>query len=206
VERPTKLLHVARRLAAVAALVLVTHAGPAVAEGEPASASLAPTERKTPDVIYVPTPPEVVDAMLDLARVGKGDVVYDLGCGDGRIVVAAAKRGAKRAVGVDIDPARIQEANANVRSAGVQDRVKIVDGDLFEMDLGDATVVTLYLLPSLNLRLRPKLLQLRPGTRIVSNSFDMGDWKPDATKVVEGRTVYFWTVPPGGVVPTASKH
>jgi SAM-dependent methyltransferase len=154
--------------------------------------------RKAPDVVYVPTPPEVVDAMLDLAHVGQGDVVYDLGCGDGRIVVAAAKRGARRAVGVDIDPDRIRDAEENVRSAGVADRVKIVEGDLFELDLGDATVVTLYLLPELNLRLRPKLLALRPGTRIVSHRFDMGDWKPEAEKTVDGRTVYSWTVPAAG--------
>ena len=150
---------------------------------------------RTPDVVYVPTPEPVVERMLDLAHVGKGDVVYDLGCGDGRIVIAAAKRGARRGVGVDIDPERIAEARANVRAAGVGDRVEIVEGDLFEMDLSDATVVTLYLLPDLNLRLRPKLLALKPGTRIVSHAFDMGDWKPERTAQVDGKTVYSWTVP-----------
>jgi SAM-dependent methyltransferase len=150
---------------------------------------------KTPDVVYVPTPDSVVAAMLDVAKVGKGDVVYDLGCGDGRIVVAAAKRGAKKAIGVDIDPERVQEARANVARAGVGDRAQIVEGDLFETNLQDATVVTLYLLPDLNLRLRPKLLALKPGTRIVSHAFDMGDWKPEKELQVDGKNVYFWTVP-----------
>jgi SAM-dependent methyltransferase len=150
---------------------------------------------RTPDVVYVPTPDSVVAAMLDVAKVGKGDVVYDLGCGDGRIVVAAAKRGAKKAIGVDIDPERVQEARANVARAGVGDRAQIVEGDLFKTNLQDATVVTLYLLPDLNLRLRPKLLALKPGTRIVSHAFDMGDWKPEKELQVDGKNVYFWTVP-----------
>ncbi len=150
---------------------------------------------RTPDVVYVPTPENVVAAMLDAARVGKDDVVYDLGCGDGRIVVAAAKRGARKAVGVDIDPERVREARANVERAGVADRARIVEGDLFQTDLGDATVVTLYLLPDLNLRLRPKLLALKPGTRIVSHSFDMGEWKPDRELHVDGKMVYLWIVP-----------
>jgi SAM-dependent methyltransferase len=157
-------------------------------------AALAPPAR-VPDVIYVPTPEAVVDAMLDMARVGKDDVVYDLGCGDGRIVIEAAKRGAKRAVGVDIDPERIAEARANAKEAGVGDKVEFVEGDLFETDLKGATVVTLYLLPDLNLRLRPKLLELPRGTRVVSHAFDMGDWKPERTRTVEGKHVYLWTVP-----------
>jgi len=164
----------------------------------PAAGDDAPRRAREPDVIYVPTPQEVVDRMLELADVGKDDVVYDLGCGDGRIVVSAARRGAKRAVGVDIDPERIAEARANVRKAGVGDRARIVEGDLFEVDLRDATVVTLYLLPELNLRLRPKLLALRPGTRIVSHAFDMADWKPDHEERVDGKTIYFWTVPERG--------
>ena len=150
---------------------------------------------RVPDVIYVPTPPAVVARMLDLAKVGPNDVVYDLGCGDGRIVVGAAKRGARLAVGVDIDPDRIAEARENVKKAGVQQRVRLVEGDLFQTDLRDATVVTLYLLPDLNLRLRPKLLALKPGTRIVSHAFDMGDWKPDRVEHVDGSTIYSWTVP-----------
>lgn len=153
---------------------------------------------RTPDVVFVPTPDEVVDAMLEMAAVGPKDVVYDLGCGDGRLVVGAALKGARRAIGVDIDPERVKESRARVKAAGVDDRVKIVEGDLFEMSFADATVVTLYLLPSLNLRLRPKLLALKPGTRIVSHDFDMGDWTPDKVRQVAGKTVYYWTVPERG--------
>lgn len=150
------------------------------------------------DVPYEPTPPHVVDAMLDLAGVGPGDVVYDLGCGDGRIVVAAALRGA-RAVGVDLDPERIREARANARAAGVEDRVELRVQDLFETDLRDATAVMLYLWPEVNLRLRPRLLvQLRPGARVVSHSHDMGDWTPDRTIFVEGRRLQLWTIPERG--------
>jgi SAM-dependent methyltransferase len=173
----------AARAAALAALAAALAATPALALAQQAPAEEQPTSEFTkphrdPDVIYVPTPERVVATMLDLAKVGRGDVVYDLGCGDGRIVVEAAKRGAKKAVGVDIDPERIAEARENVRKAGVESRVEIREGDLFEMDFSDATVVTLYLLPDLNLRLRPKILALKPGTRVVSHDFDMGDWKP----------------------------
>jgi precorrin-6B methylase 2 len=154
----------------------------------------APT--RTPDVIYVPTPPEVVEAMLKVANVKAGDVVYDLGCGDGRIVVTAAQKYGARGVGIDIDPQRIKEANENVQKAGVGDKVKIMQADLFETSLSEATVVTLYLLPSLNVKLMPKLMkELKPGTRIVSHAFDMGDWKPEQTINVDGRTVYYWTIP-----------
>jgi SAM-dependent methyltransferase len=171
--------------AAVAALVLA--ASPGCARSQ--------SPARDPDVIFVPTPEHVVEEMMSLARVGPGDVVYDLGCGDGRLVIAAAKRGAKKAVGVDIDPERIREARENARGARVQDKVLFVEGDLFAMDISDATVVTLYLLPELNLRLRPKLLALAPGTRIVSHAYDMGDWAPDQTAHVAGKTVYAWTVP-----------
>ena len=154
----------------------------------------APT--RTPDVIYVPTPPEVVEAMLKVANVKAGDVVYDLGCGDGRIVVTAAQKYGARGIGIDIDPQRIKEANENVQKAGVGDRVKIMQADLFETNISEATVVTLYLLPSLNVKLMPKLMkELKPGTRIVSHAFDMGDWKPEQTLNVDGRTVYYWTIP-----------
>lgn len=170
-----------------------------VAQGVPATAQqvTAPPRLHEPDVIYVPTPPEVVAAMLEVAKVGRGDIVYDLGSGDGRIVVAAVKDfGAARGTGIDIDPTRVSEANENARLAGVVDRVQFLNQDLFETDLREATVVTLYLLPSLNLRLRPKLLaELKPGSRIVSHSFDMGDWAPEQTLNVSGRMVYFWTVP-----------
>ena len=149
-----------------------------------------------PDVPYVPTPQDVVDRMLKLAAVHKGDIVYDLGCGDGRIVVTAAKLGAARAVGVDINPERIAEANKNASAAGVTDRVKFIQGDLFTVPIRDATVVTLYLLPSVNLKLKPRLLsELKPGTRVVSHSFDMGDWKPEKTEEVDGRYLYYWTIP-----------
>jgi SAM-dependent methyltransferase len=163
-------------------------------------------ERK-PDVIYVPTPDDVVEAMLKLAKVGKDDVVYDLGCGDGRIVITAAKKYGARGIGVDIDPQRIKESNENAQRAGVTDRVKFMQADLFTLDFKDATVVTLYLLPQLNLKLRPKILsELKPGTRIVSHAFDMGDWKPEQTVSVPSddqleRTIYFWTVPPREAKP-----
>src|SRR5574339_122907 len=149
-----------------------------------------------PDVIYVPTPHEVVDDMLRLANVHKGDVLYDLGSGDGRIAIAAAKKYGVRAVGIDIDPQRIREANENARKAGVTDLVQFRQEDLFKADFRDATVVTLYLLPDLNVKLRPRLWdELKPGTRIISHQFDMGTWKPEKKLESNGRTVYFWTVP-----------
>lgn len=153
------------------------------------------TTRPNLDVPYVPTRQVVVDEMLKLAKVSKNDVILDLGCGDGRIVITAAKEYGATGTGVDIDPERIQEANANAKEANVTDKVKFVEGNLFEMDLSNASVITLYLLPDVNLKLRPKLLQLKPGTRIVSNAFDMGDWEPEQTVNVDGSTIYFWTVP-----------
>lgn len=150
-----------------------------------------------PDVIFVPTPGDIVDTMLKMAAVTKKDTVYDLGCGDGRIIITAAQRYGARGVGIDIDPERVEEATANVRKAGVADRVKIIRGDLFEADISSATVVTLYLLTELNLKLRPKLLRdLNPGTRVVSHAFAMGDWKPERTADVSGTTVYLWRIPP----------
>jgi SAM-dependent methyltransferase len=149
-----------------------------------------------PDVPYVPTPPGVVDAMLTLAEVKKGEMVYDLGCGDGRIVIQAAKRYGARGVGIDIDPARVLEARENAKKSGVSEQVQFRQQNLFEADLRDANVVALYLLPGLNLKLRPRLLeQLRPGTRIVSHAFDMGSWKPQQTVHVNGSTAYLWIVP-----------
>lgn len=148
------------------------------------------------DVPFVPTPQAVVDEMLKLARVGADDTLYDLGSGDGRIVITAAKEYGARGVGVDIDPERIAESRANARRAGVDKKVRFIQGNLFEVDLRPATAVTLYLLPDVNLRLRPKLLkELRPGTPIVSHSFDMGDWEPEKTATVQGATVYLWHVP-----------
>jgi hypothetical protein len=154
---------------------------------------------RAPDVVYVPTPPQVVDAMLEMAGVQDGDVLYDLGSGDGRIPIAAAKKYDVRAVGIDIDPQRIKEANANAEAAGVTDRVTFRQEDLFEADFSGATVVTLYLLNSLNERLRPRLLaELKPGTRIVSHAFRMGDWEPEQWREVDGSMIYFWTVPERG--------
>ncbi len=173
-------------MTAVAGATLATMGSPAFAQ----------ETRRTPDVIYVPTPQEVVDGMLKLAKVGKNDVVYDLGCGDGRIVVTAARQFGARAVGIDIDVIRIREATANVQQAGVGDRVKLIEGDLFETDISEATVVTIYLLSRLNLKLRPKLLkELRPGTRVVSHAFDMDDWKPQRTETVGSSTIHLWTIP-----------
>ena len=151
---------------------------------------------KSPDTIYLPTPGEVVTAMLQLAKVGKGDVVYDLGSGDGRIPIAAVKEfGAARAVGVELDPARVQEANENARRAGVRDRVEFRQQDVFDADIRQATVVALYIGPAMNLKLRPKLLaELKPGSRVVSHAFDMGDWMPLETRTVNGRPVFLWTV------------
>jgi ribosomal protein L11 methylase PrmA len=178
-----------RTVAVLATIVVASVSGVSVA------AAQEPPARR-PDVIYVPTPEAVVEAMLQVANVGKNDIVYDLGCGDGRIPVTAAKKYGARGIGIDIDPQRIKEANENVAKNNVGDRVKIVQGDLFEQDLSQATVVTLYLLPSLNVKLMPKLMkELKPGTRIVSHAFDMGDWKPEKELDVEGRKVYFWTIP-----------
>lgn len=149
------------------------------------------------DVIYVPTPHETVDAMLKLGEVGPGDVIYDLGSGDGRIPIEAAKRFGTRGVGIDISPIRVAEAKANARAAGVTRLVRFRQEDLFTADFREASVVMLYLLPDLNLRLRPKLLaELKPGTRIVSHAWDMGDWKPEKTvEVAEGYTIFLWRVP-----------
>lgn len=157
------------------------------------------TETETvrePDVIYVPTPQPVVDAMLRMANVKEGDVLYDLGSGDGRIPITAARKHRVRAVGIDIDPKRIEEANANAQKAGVTDLVTFRNDDLFAADFSEATVVTLYLLESLNAKLRPKLLaELKPGSRIVSHAFTMGDWKPEKERRVDGNMIYMWTVP-----------
>jgi cyclopropane fatty-acyl-phospholipid synthase-like methyltransferase len=164
----------------------------------PIAAQQAPTQAplRRPDIHWVPTPPAVVDAMLKLAEVTPDDVVYDLGCGDGIIVTTAAQKYGARAVGIDIDPQRVQEATERAQKMGVSDKVEIRQGDLFEADIKDATVVTLYLLTSLNIKLMPKLQkELKPGTRIVSQSFNMGEeWPPEKTIDVDGRSVYLWTI------------
>ena len=160
-----------------------------------ASAQVRPAAK--PDVVYVPTPQPVVEAMLRLAEVKRTDVVYDLGSGDGRIVIAAAKLHGARGVGVEIDPALIKKARANAAAAGVADRVRFVAQDLFKTDLRPATVVTLYLLQSLNERLRPKLVrELRPGARVVSHVFNMGpEWPPAETVTVDRSRIFLWSIP-----------
>ena len=160
--------------------------------------------RREPDVPFVPTTDEAVLAMLKLADVKKTDVVYDLGCGDGRIVITAAKNLGARGVGIDINPVRIGEAKANAKRAGVENMVRFEENDLFQADIHEASVVTLFLLPEVNLKLRPKLIQdLKPGTRVVSNTFDMGDWKPEKEATVGNpdeqtylsHHLYLWIVP-----------
>ena len=175
----------------LALLSLVLAAGAALAQEKPAE--------RFPDVIFVPTPQEVVEDMLRLANVKKGDVLYDLGSGDGRIAITAAKMYGVRAVGIDIDPARIREANENAKKAGVEKLVQFRQADLFQSDFREATIVTLYLLPDLNVKLRPKLwAELKPGSRVVSHQFDMGDWKPEKRLESGTRTIYFWTIPAPG--------
>jgi len=153
-------------------------------------------QTKVPDVHFEPTPMEVVEAMLRKARVNQNDVVYDLGCGDGRFVILAAKQFGARGVGVDIDPLRIKESKENAQKANIADRTTFIEGDLFKTDIREATVVTLYLLNELNYQLRPKLFtELRPGTRIISYTFDMADWEPDEMVQVGGRFYYYWVIP-----------
>ncbi|MEO8595389.1 MAG: class I SAM-dependent methyltransferase [Candidatus Solibacter sp.] len=159
--------------------------------------------RREPDVPYVPTTEPAVEAMLKLAGVTKTDIVYDLGCGDGRIVITAAKMFGARGVGIDINPVRITEAKENAKKAGVENLVRFEENDLFEADFKQATVVTLFLLPNINLKLRPKLLEdLKPGTRVVSNTFTMDDWKPEKEVIVAdsessylSHRLFLWTVP-----------
>ncbi|HSF99508.1 MAG TPA: methyltransferase domain-containing protein [Vicinamibacterales bacterium] len=183
-----------RTLTAITAFVVVSTAGQLAAVPTPVQQT---QQLRRPDVIFVPTQDITVEGMLDLAEVGPNDVVYDLGCGDGKIVIAAARRGA-RAIGIDIDPQRVKEATANVKAAGLEDKVTIIHGDLFdpELKISDATVVTLYLLQSLNEKLKPRLQkELRPGTRIVSNTFTMGEDWPHEKMVQPGyQPVYLWTI------------
>ena len=150
-------------------------------------------------VPFVPTPQEVVEGMLELAQVNKGDVVYDLGSGDGRIVITAARKYGVQAVGFEIDPERIKESRESIRNQGLEKLAEIREQDILTVDLSRADVLTMYLLPSVNLKLRPKILsEMAPGSRVVSHAFDMGDWKPDKVVQVNGRNVYYWTVPQRG--------
>jgi SAM-dependent methyltransferase len=166
--------------------------------------------KKDPDVPYVPTTPEAVEAMLQLGEVKSTDILYDLGCGDGRIVIAAAKKFGAHGVGIDIDPQRIKEAKENARREGVEDKVRFELNDLFEANFSEATVVTLFLLPRINLKLKPKLLeQLKPGTRVVSNTFDMGEWKAEKETTVDNedfdtglsRKFFLWKIPANKKAP-----
>lgn len=180
---------------AVAALAVAALAWRSTA---PAGSQEASRQREDvhPEVPYVPTREDVMNEMFKMAKVTKNDVVYDLGSGDGRIVIAAAKQFGAHGVGIDIDPQRIEESNENAKKAGVTDRVQFIEGDLFDAELGRATVVTLYLLPSVNLRLRPKLLkELKPGTRVVSHNYDMGDWKPEKQTQIGEHLVFLWVIP-----------
>ena len=185
-----------RRALVCAILAAVCAAGAATAQDRAATSP----KLRAPDVRYEPTDPEVVQVMLRLGDVKAGDVVYDLGCGDGRIVIAAVRQTGARGICVDIDPQRIAESRENARLAGVSDRVEFLNQDLFETDIRSATVVMLFLWPEVNLKLRPKLLrELKAGARVVSHWHDMGDWKPQQTvhitNVGRGRYVYLWTIP-----------
>ena len=164
-----------------------------------AASAQTPSTPKEPDVPYVPTHEKIVAEMLKVAKVKKTDVLYDLGSGDGRIVITAAKKFGTRGTGIELLPQLVREARDNAQKAGVSELAKFVEGDIFEANIADATVVTLYLLPAVNMRLRPKLLELRPGTRIVSHNYDLGDWQPEKTikiNLADGEhTVYYWVVP-----------
>ncbi len=181
-------------------LISILAAGSVAGIGCEQQSALGPSPLRAPDVRYEPTPPDVIQVMLRLANVKPGDVVYDLGCGDGRIVIAAVRQSGARGVCVDIDPERIVESRENARTAGVTDRIRFLNQDLFVTDIGEATVVMLFLSPEINLKLRPILLrELKPDARIVSHWHDMGDWKPQETVRVQSggweRPVYFWTIP-----------
>jgi len=179
------------------AALMLARALPAIGFASAASAQALDEIARPLDVPYVPTPMPVVDAMLDLAQVAKSDTVYDLGCGDGRIVVRAASRFGCRGVGVDLNPERVKEAKANAIKNNVTELTRFEVGDVFEFDFSAATVVTMYLLPNVNIRLRPRLLkELKPGTRIVSHDFHMGDWAPEVTREVNRSRIFLWTIPP----------
>jgi SAM-dependent methyltransferase len=183
-------LHLMPRLAALCAASLLL-ALPAAAQ----KAYEPQIGQAGKDVIWVPTPDEVVDRMLRMAQVGPSDLVFDLGAGDGKIAIAAAKKFGARSVGIEYNPDMAKYAQGNVEKAGVTDKARIVNGDIFATDFSQATVITMYLLPALNLKLRPQILSMRPGTRVVSHSFTMDDWEPDEISIMDGRRAYFWVVP-----------
>lgn len=187
-----KTLNVARYRTAIAALAVIAFAAVAAHAAESFEPRVGQAGK---DVIWVPTPNALVDRMLRMANVGPNDRVYDLGSGDGRIAITAARDYNIPATGIEFNPDMVALSNRNATEAGVAGRAKFIQGDIFATDFSDATVVTMYLLPSLNLRLRPTLLNMKPGTRIVSHAFDMDDWQPDDTANVEGQNAYFWIVP-----------
>ncbi|WP_423602152.1 SAM-dependent methyltransferase [Sphingomonas sp. MS122] len=204
---PAARIRIAGALAAVVVLALIALGGRCMSPTM-ASCSAATLFTGGPklDVPYLGTRPAVVAQMLDMAQVGPGDHVIDLGTGDGRILIAAARDRGARGLGIDIDPVMVAKARANAERAGVADRVRFETADLFETDLGEADVVTMFLLPEVNLRLRPRLLaQLEPGTRIVSHAFDMGDWRPDETRRVGSAVVHLWRVPERGQLSAARR-
>ncbi|MBI4191106.1 MAG: class I SAM-dependent methyltransferase [Betaproteobacteria bacterium] len=183
-----------RRL--MAALALLLFATGAHAQAQPAQKSYEPQPyQEGKDVIWLPTPQELVDKMLQMAQVGPKDFVIDLGSGDGRTVITAAKKFGARAMGIEYNPEMVEYSTRAAQKEGVAGKVKFMKADLFETDFSAATVVTMYLLSTLNLKLRPVILDLKPGTRVVSHAFDMGEWKPDRTETVEGKTAYLWIVP-----------
>ena len=186
------------RLAAFAAapLAALLFAFPAAAQKNGKEKEFEPhVGQAGKDVIWVPTPDEVVERMLRMAQVGANDYVIDLGAGDGKIAIMAAKKFGARSMGIEYNPDMAKHAQGNVEKAGVGGRARIVQGDIFASDFTQASVITMYLLPALNLKLRPQILAMRPGTRVVSHSFNMDDWEPDETSSLDGRRAYFWLVP-----------
>ncbi len=185
----------ARAVATAFALWLA--AAPGYAQQAPAESKAFVPQSGQPgkDVVWVPTPEAVVDRMLRMARVGKNDYVIDLGSGDGRTVIMAAQKYGARAMGIEYNPDMVALSDRNAEKAGLGGKVKFMKADLFETDFSQATVITMYLLPQINIRLRPKILDMRPGTRVVSHAFNMEDWQPDQTATVEGRDAYLWIVP-----------
>jgi len=179
-----------QRFLAVLAAVLL--AAPAAAQPKEYEPQIGQAGK---DVIWVPTPDDVVDRMLRMAQVTSNDYVIDLGAGDGKIAIAAAKKFGARALGIEYNPDMVKHAMRNAEKAGVTGKARIVHGDIFASDFSQATVITMYLLPALNLKLRPQLLTMRPGTRVVSHSFNMEDWEPDEVSSLDGRRAYFWIVP-----------
>lgn len=179
-----------------ATLVLLLTATGAIAQAQPVPKGYEPQPyQEGKDVIWLATPAALVEKMLEMAQVGPKDYVIDLGSGDGRTPITAARKYGVRAMGIEYNPDLVEFSNRAARAAGVGDKVKFIKADLFETDFSDATVVTMYLLTALNLKLRPKIFDLKPGTRVVSHAFDMGDWKPDRTESIEARTAYLWIVP-----------